>query len=89
MNIREVLEKVKKELAELTPLKLNTVIGASKDEESGGWKVMVELLEKVSIPDSMDLLGIYGVLLSEEGEIMRFERKGIRKRGDVEQGEGY
>jgi len=35
------------------------------------------------------LLGIYGVLLSEEGEIMRFERKGIRKRGDVEQGEGY
>jgi len=76
MRMNEVIEKAKKGIAELTTLKLNTVIGASKDEESGGWRVMVELLEKASIPDAMDLLGIYEVLLDEEGEIVQFERKG-------------
>jgi len=89
MNLREVIERAKQGVGELTPLKLNTVIGASKDEESGGWRVLVELLEKTSIPDSMDLLGIYEILLTAEGEIVRFERKGMRRRGEVEQREVY
>jgi len=89
MRMNEVIEKAKKGIAELTTLKLNTVIGASKDEESGGWRVMVELLEKASIPDAMDLLGIYEVLLDEEGEIVQFERKGMRKRGDANMGVEY
>ncbi|MBE0516581.1 MAG: gas vesicle protein [Methanophagales archaeon] len=89
MRLKEVIEKVKIGIGELTTLKLNTVIGASKDEENGGWKVLVELLEKESIPDSMDLLGIYEVLLNQEGEIVRFERKGMRKRGDIEKVEVY
>jgi hypothetical protein len=89
MNLREVIERAKQGVGELTPLKLNTVIGASKDEESGGWKVLVELLEKTSIPDSQDLLGIYEILLTAEGEIVRFERKGMRRRGEVEQREVY
>jgi hypothetical protein len=89
MKMKEVIEKAKEEIGELTILKINTVIGASKDEESGGWKVLVELLEKASIPDAMDLLGTYEVLLNEEGEIVRFERKGLRKRGDTEKVEEY
>jgi hypothetical protein len=84
MNIKEVIEKVKKGIVDLTTLKLNTVVGASKAEENGAWKVTVELLEKASIPDSMDLLGTYEALLDEGGEIVRFERKGLRKRGDTE-----
>ena len=89
MRMNEVIKKAKEGLGELTTLKLNTVVGASKDEESGGWRVMVELLEKASIPDAMDLLGTYEVLLDEEGEIVQFERKGLRKRGDATMGEEY
>jgi hypothetical protein len=89
MRMKEVIEKAKEGLGGLTTLKLNTVVGASKDEERGGWRVMVELLEKASIPDSMDLLGTYEVLLDEEGEIVGFERKGLRKRGDTEKEEEY
>lgn len=89
MRMKEVIEKAKEGLGELTTLKLNTVVGASKDEESGGWKVLVELVEKASIPDAMDLLGTYEVLLDEEGEIVQFERKGMRKRGDATIGEEY
>jgi hypothetical protein len=84
MRLKEIIEKAKQGLGELTTLKVNTIVGASKDEEKGEWKVTVELLEKAAIPDSMDLLGIYEVLLNEEGEIVRFERKGLRKRGDTE-----
>jgi hypothetical protein len=84
MNIKEVIEKAKKEIGELTTLKINTAIGASKDEESGVWKVLLELLEKASIPDAMDIIGTYEVQLTEEGEIVGFERKGLRKRGDTE-----
>lgn len=87
MEIKEAIEKAKKEIGELTKLKLNTVIGASKDEESGNWNVTVELIEKTSIPDSMDLLGIYEVLVNEKGKVVRFERKGLKKRGDVERRE--
>mgnify|MGYP001143362517 CR=1 FL=1 len=89
MNINEVIEKAKEEIGELTSLKVNTVVGASKDEEKGGWKVTVEMVEKESIPDSMDLLGTYEVLLNEEGGIIEFERKGLRKRGDTEKIEEY
>ena len=89
MRMNKVIEKAKEGLSELTTLKLSTVIGASEDEESGGWKVMVELVEKTSIPDSMDLLGTYEVLLDEGGEIAGFERRGMRKRGDTNIGEEY
>jgi len=89
MRLKEIIEKAKQGLGELTTLKVNTVVGASKDEENGGWRVMVELLEKAAIPDSMDLLGTYEVLLNEEGEIIEFERKGLRKRGDTEKIEEY
>jgi hypothetical protein len=89
MKMKEVIEKAKQGIGELTTLKINTVIGASKDEESGGWKVLVELLEKASIPDAMDLLGTYEVLLDEGGEIVEFKRKSLRKRGDTEKEEEY
>jgi len=89
MNIKEVIEKVKKGISELTTLKLSTVVGASKDEENGAWKVTVELLEKESIPDSMDLLGTYEAQIDEGGEIVRFKRMGLRKRGDTERAEVY
>ena len=86
MALKEVIENAKRGVGDLTTLKINTVISASKDEESGLWHVMMELLEKESVPDSMDLLGIYEVHLDEEGEIVEFERRGMRKRGDTETG---
>ena len=87
MKLKEVIEKAKKGIGELTTLKLNTVIGASKDEERKAWIVKMELIEKTSIPDGMDVLGTYEVQLSDEGEIIGFERKGLRKRMDTEKWE--
>ena len=85
MNIGEVVKKATEELAKLTKLKPEGVIGTSKDEK--GWKVTIQMLEKKSIPDAMDLFGIYEVLLDEKGEVVKFERIELRKRGDTEKEE--
>ena len=43
----------------------------------------MELLEKKSIPDSMDILGIYEVVIDEGGQLISLDRKGLRRRGDT------
>lgn len=82
MKINDIGAKAKEALSALTELKVIGVIGISRDEN--GWKVLVEVVEKTSIPDIMDILGIYEVSLDKSGEVTGFERKYLRKRGDTE-----
>jgi hypothetical protein len=42
------------------------------------------MLEKQSIPDQMDILATYEALLGEEGNLLSFERKSMRKRMETE-----
>jgi len=81
MKASEVAEMAQKELAELTKLEISGVKGVSKDEQ--GWHVKVEMIEKKSIPDGMDLLGLYEVTLDDEGNVLKFERGKLRKRADT------
>ncbi len=80
MNLRELAERAKSQLAELTGLKPVTVTGAFKDEQ--GWHVAVEMLEMSRIPTATDVLGNYEVLLDDSGNMLRFERKRTRLRGE-------
>ena len=44
----------------------------------------MELIERKSIPDAQDLMGGYEVTIDdEEGKVLGFERKTLRKRGDT------
>jgi len=86
MKINEIIENAKKGLSDMTEKEVNTVVGITKNKEKE-WHIMLEILEKKSIPDAMDLLGLYDVLLDEKGNILNFERKKLRKRGDAEMGE--
>ena len=83
MNVDEVVEKAKKQLAEVTKLPVTTVVGVSKEKEKG-WKVAIELLEMKRIPDAMDTLSTYDVYLDDKGELLSFERKSMRRKGDME-----
>ena len=80
--MKEMIESVKRDVNVLTGLKVNAVTGTTKDEETGFWNVEVELLERTGIPDTMDMLGIYEVSVDENGDVLEFVRKGLRKRGD-------
>ncbi|MEA1965198.1 MAG: gas vesicle protein GvpO [Candidatus Aerophobetes bacterium] len=81
MKTSEVAEVAQKELAKLIKLEPSGIKGVSKDEE--GWHVMVEMIEKKSIPDAMDLLALYEVILDDEGNVLKFKRGVLRKRLDT------
>ena len=80
-KIKNIIEKAKKELVELTGFSSPSGIGAKKMD--GGWLVTIQVMEKQSIPEGMDLLGIYEVETDNEGNILGYERKEIRRRSDV------
>ncbi len=83
MNADEIVKKAQGEFATLSKLPINAVIGLSKKDE--GWVVSLEALERKAIPDTMDVLGLYEIRLDGEGNLLGFERKKLRKRGETEQ----
>jgi len=80
MDMKELAERAKTQLAEVTGLKPVTVTGASKDEQ--GWHIALDMLEMSRIPPATDVLGDYEVLLDDDGNMLRFERKQTRLRGE-------
>jgi hypothetical protein len=83
MNADEIIKKAQKDFTLLSKIQVDGVIGLSKSEE--GWVVSLEGLERRAIPDTMDVLGIYEVRLDNEGNLLGFERKKLRKRGETEE----
>ena len=80
MDIRELAERAKSQLAELTGLKPVTITGAFKGEQ--GWHIALDMLEMPRIPPATDILGDYDVLLDDSGNMLRFERKSTRLRSE-------
>ena len=83
MNADEIIKNVQEIFARLANIPIDEVIGISKNEE--GWVVTLEALERRAIPDTMDVLGFYEVRLDNEGNLLGFERKKLRKRGETEE----
>jgi hypothetical protein len=82
LELSEVMYRATQGLSVLKS-KLSGVSAVSRTD--GGWKVVVELVERVAVPDSMDLLGVYEVHLDETGELVGYERIRIRRRCDLEE----
>jgi len=57
-----------------------SIIDVEKKPE--GWKVTIEAIERKSIPDTQDIMGRYDILLSNDGELLSWKQKMIRKRSD-------
>lgn len=83
MEADEAIKKVEENFARLSKMPLAGVVGLSKTEE--GWVVLLEALERRAIPDTMDILGLYEVRLDNEGNLLSFERKRLRKRGETKE----
>jgi len=81
-SINELIKKAREELSKVTGLELSTTVGAVKEEK--GWKVTLEMVEKHSIPDQMDILAVYEVILDNDGNVIEFKRTQLRKRVDTE-----
>jgi hypothetical protein len=81
MTVPKLIELAREQLAEVIGLKLSSTLGASKDDK--GWRISVEMIEKKSIPDGMDILATYEARLNDKGELLEFSRKKLRKRIDT------
>lgn len=76
-----IVNRAKEELSSITGLQPSTVLGIEK--EADNWRVSIEMIEKKSIPDLMDILGNYEVHLDSDGQVLGFNRISLRKRGDI------
>ena len=88
MAIKDAGEKAKKELADLTGFRSPSLVGVRKNGKVGGWLFEIEVVEKKSIPEGMDIIGFYEVETDSSGGIATYERKSTRKRMDDVRGEG-
>jgi hypothetical protein len=83
---RELLQTAREEVASLTGRRVETVSGLRRDGDEKSWIVNVEVLELERVPDTMDLLASYAVTLSEDGEVLGFERERRYHRAAADDG---
>ena len=81
-NVHQLIEIGREELSKVTGLELSSTLGTSKDER--GWRITMEMIEKHSVPDQMDILATYEVILDDDGKLVEFNRTKLRKRVDTE-----
>ena len=82
MEPKEIIENAKKQLADLTGFKEPAGIGLRKEKE--GWIATVEIIEKKSIPEGMDVIGTYEVRMDAKGDLLGYEKISMRKKMDTE-----
>ena len=81
MNCQEVIAKAQEHIANMGKRSNDGVTSMSRTD--GGWTVCIEVLERKAIPDTMDILGLYEIILNNDGDLLSLERKKLRKRGDT------
>jgi len=83
LGMSKIIQKARTELNDLTGLEISSTIGAKN--EGADWLVTLEVIEKHSIPDGMDILAKYETRLDMDGNMMDFKRTGMRKRIDMDE----
>ena len=83
MNANQVVEKARKEFIGLGKKPADGITGLSKTKE--GWAILLEVLERKAIPDTMDVLGLYELRMDDEGHLLSLDRKKLRKRGETKE----
>jgi hypothetical protein len=83
MKADEIIKKAQDDFARLSKIPVSGVTGLNKTDD--GWVVFLEAVERKAIPDTMDVLGLYEIRLDSDGNLIRFERKKLRKRGDTKE----
>ena len=81
MDIKDIVENAKRKLVEFTGFTAPSAVGVNKEGEI--YRIIIEVTERPSPASNLELLGIYEVCLDDEGNLIGYERKQLRKRGDT------
>ena len=82
VGMAQIVKNARSELNALTGLEVSSTIEVAREEDE--WRVVLEVVEKHSIPESMDILAAYETRLDAEGNMLDFRRTGMRRRIDTE-----
>lgn len=82
MQITQITERAKAQLAQATGLEPLIAPGAERNDD--GWRVTVEMVELHRIPEAQDVIGAYEVRLNDDGELLEWRRTGLRRRDDTD-----
>jgi len=82
IGMAQIVKNARSELNALTGLDVSSTIEVAREEQE--WRVVLEVVEKHSIPESMDILAAYETRLDGEGNMLDFRRIGMRRRIDTE-----
>jgi len=82
MQLMQITERAKAQLATATNLEPLLVSGA--DKETGGWRLTVEMIELDRIPEAQGIIGAYDVRVDNEGELVTWHRIGLRRRDETD-----
>jgi hypothetical protein len=74
MQVRELLEAAKDQAEALIGKQVEAVSGIDRDGDDA-WLVSVEVLELERVPNTMDILASYELKLSDDGELLGFNRR--------------
>ncbi|HEX3043435.1 MAG TPA: gas vesicle protein GvpO [Bacillota bacterium] len=81
LPLEAVIQRGKQQITGLTGYNSLAVIEAQPGRD-GNWNLKIEFVEREAIPSTMDLIGLYEVVLNADGEVVNFSRKNLRKRGE-------
>ena len=82
MEAKKAIEVARDQLSQVINRQVNHATSIKKEKTN--WLIRFEVVEKKSIPDAQDILGIYEVAIDDgDGKLVNFERKGMRRRGDT------
>jgi len=74
MDVTEIVERTKRQMASITGMAAETVARFDRDEE--GWLVAIDMVEHRAIPRTNDLLASFEVQLDGSGNVLRWKRRG-------------
>lgn len=80
-NIEEIIEHGISLANNILKKKVETVVEATKTAK--GWRLVIEVLERKTVPDLRDLLGRYEFELDPKGELLNFKQIMVRNRSDL------
>ncbi len=81
MNLIEIQEKVVPQIRKLLNKEPEGISSIEKNNE--GWRVLCDVLEKKSIPETYDLLKVYEFMVDKEIKITSFKQLRKIRRGDL------
>lgn len=80
-EIKKISKKSLDVVKELLNKKPESTISVAKEGKE--WKVVVEALERKSVPDTQDILGRYALRLNDNGELLDYKQIALRRRADL------